>query len=156
MNLQPRKKCDLGPVTVTYGGAFSPVTGMAFEGQSLSKGKGMIENIFNVLEKDCPQEQHITIWGKIIRATNVKEDPYNLRLEVERKTLKVVKSWCSCVAGAKEDCKHGAALYQYINHERTEGKTDKGQEWKTPSKKLQKMYLKMYKCAFQKFISLST
>lgn len=51
-------------------------------------------------------------------------------------------SRCSCVAGESAHCKHGAALYTYINSERTEGQTDSSQTWITPSKKLQEQFPK--------------
>ena len=44
--------------------------------------------------------------------------------------------------GISANCKHSAALYYFINNERTEGCTDEGQKWKTPSKKLQEQYPK--------------
>ena len=39
-------------------------------------------------------------------------------------------------------CKHVAALYVYVNEERTTSKTDKEQQWSTPSQRLQLLYPK--------------
>ena len=44
--------------------------------------------------------------------------------------------------GISANCKHSAALLHFINNERTEGCTDEGQKWKTPSKKMQEQYPK--------------
>ena len=129
-----------GP-TITLRGGFSSVSGLKFEGQSEAKGKALMENLFNVQEVQKPGELCI-ITGRILRQTSVTEDPYSVRFFVDPTSREIVKSNCSCVAGCTAQCKHGAALYFYINNERSEGKTDVQQVWKTPSQKLQERFPK--------------
>ena len=121
--------------TITLRGAFSSINGMKFDGQKEVKGRRLMKNLMNVEEIITPGAATTVIQAKIIRQTNVTEAPYKLRFEVDS-TRRVVESWCECVTGRTANCKHGASLYLYINEERSEGKTDKQQEWTTPSKKL--------------------
>ena len=51
-------------------------------------------------------------------------------------------SHCNCIPGITTNCKHSAALFLYICNERSTSQTDKEQQWKTPSKKIQVLYPK--------------
>ena len=63
----------------------------------------------------------------MFQTTNVTETPYLIEFGVDLETRNVIWSSCGCVAGGSADCKHGAALSQYLKEERSEGKTDKMQ-----------------------------
>ena len=56
----------------------------------------------------------------------------------------VLETHCTCPSGAgfkkQGYCKHISALYQFINQERGEGKTDSKQTWHTHSEHLQNAY----------------
>ena len=95
-------------------------------------------HLFNVFEE---QKGNSVITARILRETSVTEEPYFIRFEIDE-TRRVTKAYCSCVAGGQGGCKHSAALFLYINTERTEGKTDWKQGWTAPSKKLQETYPK--------------
>jgi hypothetical protein len=134
--LSVRPKC---PITIR--GGFSPIDGMVFVGQSLPKGRLLMGNIFNVEEMQN-SDAKVIITAKILRSTSLNDVPYSIHFEVDSATRDVIASHCSCVSGGTGKCKHGAALFQYINEERTVGKTDDTQQWTTPSKKLQARFPK--------------
>jgi hypothetical protein len=140
------------------------ISGMEFTGQSVPKGKEILDHLFNVKEEQVPGKTFATITAQILRSTSVTDHPYSVVFEVDSQTRQVQMSRCSCVSGENAHCKHGkskksvvpakilldicscyisgACLYHYVNQERTEGKTDAQQRWSTPSKKLQDTYPK--------------
>ena len=131
-----------GGPTIILGGGFSPINGMEFLGQSEAKGRSLhkCSRIFNVRETQKPGENYI-ITGRILRTTTVKET-WNLRFEIDPISRKVIKASCSCFVGCTGKCKHCGALFSFINAERPTGKTDKEQQWTTPSKKAEERFPK--------------
>ena len=126
---------------ITLRGAFSSIKGLNFSESKLKNGRDLIkDNLFNVEEKQGSNKSVIS--ARILRTTNVNDTPYFVEFEVETTTRTVIKSMCTCVAGESADCKHGSALFTYINEERCEGKTDDMQVWLAPSKALFQRYPK--------------
>ncbi len=82
------------------------------------------------------------IVGECIREMSLTENPWRITLELEPVTRQVLRSHCSCTAGADGICKHTAAIFKYVNTERSEGCTDTEQSWSKPSKKLAELYPK--------------
>ena len=114
---------------------------MVFLGKSEEKGKRLYKckRLFNVREIQKPGE-NFAITARILKSTSVKET-WNLRVEVDPVTRKVIKARCSCVVGSTGRCKHSSALFHYINSERPDGKTDKEQVWTTPSQKAEERFV---------------
>ena len=130
-----------GP-TITLGGGFSPINGMEFLGQSEAKGNALTkcQRLFNVREIRKPGENFV-ITGRILKSTKVKE-AWNMTFEIDPVTRKVIKASCNCYVGSTGKCKHSGALFKFINSERPVGKTDKLQQWTTPSKKAEERFPK--------------
>ena len=128
--------------TITLGGGFSTINGMVFLGKSEEKGKRLYKckRLFNVREIQKPGENFV-ITARILKSTSVKET-WNLRFDVDYVTRKVIKACCSCRVGSMGRCQHSAALYEFINAERPEGKTDKEQQWTTPGRKAKERFPK--------------
>ena len=111
---------------VIQNGGFSKMSDLQFRDSVFKKGKDILDNLFNVQEnKKCDRSGFIT--AKIFRTTSIRSNPYSLHFDLDNQR-KVTDSRYSCVAGVNAICKHGAALYYYINNERSEGKTDKCQK----------------------------
>jgi hypothetical protein len=125
---------------ITLGGAFGKIQGLEFEGMRLKNGRELIGNLCGIQEEQ--KGDTVIINARILRTTNVNDTAYSVQFEVDRSSRRVLMTRCSCVAGESAHCKHGAALYLYINEERTEAKTDAHQMWMAPSKKLQSRYPK--------------
>ena len=130
--------------TVTLCGGFSPINGMEFLGQSEAKGAALhkCQRIFNVREVQtrAPGENYV-ITARIIKSTSVNET-WTLRFDIDPETRRVIKAWCSCYVGSTGKCKHSGALFKHVNSERPEGKTDREQQWTTPSRKAQERFPK--------------
>ena len=121
---------------LTLRGAFSSINGMEFNDAKKKNGRALInDNLFNIEVEEVQNRERRTavIRARIFRTTNVTQPPYIIEFEVDMETRKVVQSRCSCVAGDAANCKHGAALYIYVNEERSKGKTDSKQVWTAPS-----------------------
>ena len=67
-----------------------------------------------------PGETTTTISSKIIRETNVTDAPWVITLKVRVADRKVLEAHCTCYVGRLAKCKHVAALYSYVNEERSE------------------------------------
>ena len=140
----PRQGAPLlrGAASIILRGAFSSITGLTFQGQNIPKGRDLIPNLMNPEEEQIPGEDTVTIRGRIIRETNINDPPWCITLVVRVSDRRVVKAQCSCYVGTLAQCKHVAALYLFINEERSEGKTDDQQQWKTPSEKIRAQFPK--------------
>lgn len=137
---------------VIEGGGFSKISGLHFRDGMIKNGESLVQNLFHVQEVQRAQGP-TSITAKILRTTNIRGTPYNLSFELDSERT-VVDARCSCVAGVCGHCKHGAALYFFINHERPEGKTDQSQAWKCPSDLLQARYPKGE--SIQKLLDISS
>ena len=112
--------------TITLLGAFSSIKGLNFSERKLENGKHLIkDNLFNIQVEELQDSgsTKAVIRARMFRTTSINQEPYIVEFEVDMKTRTVVRASCRCVAGESADCKHGAALYLYINEERSEGKT---------------------------------
>lgn len=79
--------------------------------------------------------------GKVVREMKVKEH-FNVTLNVENVSRKVVDARCNCKSGIQGHCKHVGAFVLFVNHERMETKTDRESEWQKPSSSNQDLYPK--------------
>ncbi len=137
--------------TVTIRGGFQEikVTKGFFRETTLTKGKkilqaghvGAVAQDETLGEVEEVRTDKIVIHGQVLHSVSVNQDPYRTEFELDT-DRNIVNARCSCQAGITGQCKHSAALYLFINEERTTGCTDEQQAWKTPSKKLQQMYRK--------------
>ena len=126
---------------ITLEGAFSSIHGLNFDGKKLKNGRELIkDNLFNIQVQEIQSGSKAVIRARMIRTTNINETPYIVEFEVDMKTRKVERSSCRCVAGESANCKHGAALFLFVNEERSDGTTDGKQEWQAPSKTLLNKY----------------
>ena len=94
------------------------------------------ENVSLIISESLPQMKLNENQDYLISFNVVKTDqPY---------VHQVVETHCTCPSGAgfknQGYCKHISALYQFINQERGEGKTDSKQTWHTHSEHLQNAY----------------
>ncbi len=118
-----------------------------FRKKTLEKGKNIVQagHVGGVSEEDSlvnVEERRTTgqvqILGSVAHSTSVKEAPYHVEFKLNPQDRSVIEAHCSCVAGLSGNCKHCAALFIFINTERTTGCADQSQAWNVPSKKLQK------------------
>ncbi len=87
-------------------------------------------------------EGQIFVRGECLPEMKIKKQDYRIEFQIDPATRKISDARCSCVAGISAKCKHGAALFQFVNEERSEGKTDESQSWQGPSKRAQSLYPK--------------
>ncbi len=133
-------------ITTLWGG-FEQIHGYEPRKGIRKKGEEMVYHAFNVREVQksditTGEVTSIDIIGDCIREMSLTEKPWIVTLEVEPRTRDIKRSHCSCTAGADGVCKHTAAIYKYVNSERSEGCTDAEQSWSKPSKKLAELYPK--------------
>lgn len=67
---------------VVLRGAFLPISGMTFQGQSEKKGKELMANLFNVEERQ-EKEKNTVIQARMLRTTNISDPPYFLHFELD-------------------------------------------------------------------------
>ena len=107
---RPQSTCP----NITLRGAFSSIKGLNFTGKKIRNGKELLDNLFNIQVEEKQTSGNAVISARMIRTTSITETPYIVEFEVD-KSRQVVRSSCRCVAGESALCKHGAALYIYIN-----------------------------------------
>jgi hypothetical protein len=108
------------------------------KGYDLAKS-GHVQNVREI--QDPGQRSEIEITGVCVRQTRLNERPYNVVLIINEQR-EVKQAHCQCPAGTVGNCKHTAALFYFINHEREETKTDKACQWNAPSTMGQSLYPK--------------
>ncbi len=133
------------PKSMTLLGGFQKIVfpdGQAAHRASLtSQGKDLLEagHLHSVQEER--KGQNVTIRGLCIPETKVRQSEYFIEFSLAANRA-INDSRCSCPAGISGECKHAAALFLYVNSERSEGSTDQEQKWKRPSRKAQALYPK--------------
>ena len=132
--------CERVPIILR--GGFRAISGLEFQGQNLPKGRDLIPNLLNVQEVRHSGEETVKISGQIIRETNISEPPWNITFIVRMTDRTVIRANCTCYPGRSAKCKHAAAMFLFINEERSEGKTDAQQQWTAPSEKLMSLFPK--------------
>ena len=87
-------------VPISLGGAFLPISGMEFRDVSKRKGEDLLKSghLFNVIERQDPQEACVTLKVQCLRETSVTETPYAVKLVIDVQR-KVVSAECTCVGG---------------------------------------------------------
>jgi putative phage-type endonuclease len=120
-------------------GGFSSIKAEHFRAETLRKGSELTKHIYSV--EEIRSKEQIFFKAKIVRTTCLNEAPYSIHFELDQ-ARSFKDGHCTCVAGITANCKHSAALFLYINNERSTSQTDKEQLWKTPSKKIQSLYPK--------------
>ena len=120
-------------------GGFESINITHFRKETLRKGEEIQDHLFNV--EEIRSEVQVLIKAQILRTVSIREKPYSVEFVFDI-SRKYINGRCSCVAGITANCKHAAALYYYINNERTVGCTDESQKWRAPSKKMQEQYPK--------------
>ncbi len=141
----------------TLFGGFEEIQGLEFRKAIAEKGDDMVHHVFNVkevrtLSDDNSQVLKAVISGECIREMSLSKDPWKVVFEVGADRT-VTLARCSCTAGIDGMCKHTAALFKFVNSERSEGCTDREQGWSKPTKKLNDLYPKgesIQKLFFQK------
>ncbi|KAH7978271.1 hypothetical protein HPB49_004946 [Dermacentor silvarum] len=71
------------------------------------------------------------ILGKCV--AQMKSVEYEVRLELSAHERKIVQAYCTCKAGCRGWCKHGAALALYVNNHQHTSCTDLPCAWQKPS-----------------------
>ncbi len=134
------------PAPITICGGFEKIEAREgfFREATLAKGRDRVQSqhVGKVREVQDAQCQRVTIQGQCIPETSIRKNEYKIELDIDPSTREVKEGKCTCVAGVSGQCKHGAALFHFVNNERTEGKTDSAQTWKEPSKRAQALYPK--------------
>ncbi len=92
--------------------------------------------------QEIRQRGKVTIQASCTPEMKIRKGEYKVEFLVDFKTRKVQEGRCSCLAGVTGKCKHSAAVYLFINAERSEGKTDETQAWHGPSQRAQLLYPK--------------
>lgn len=92
--------------------------------------------------KEVQKASGIEITVKCIPSKNVTSTKYRITLEIEPTTRLYRDGHCSYQAGNGTLCKHGAALSYFLTIERSDGCTDKPQQWKAPSQSTLERYRK--------------
>ena len=131
-----------GRAPIILRGGFCAISGLEFQGQNVPKGRELIPNLLNVQEVRHPGTDEVKISGQIIRQTNISDTPWSITFIVRITDRTVIRAHCTCYPGRSAKCKHAAAMYLYINEERSEGKTDAHQQWTAPSEKLMSLFPK--------------
>ena len=126
---------------ITLRGAFSSIKGLNFSKRRIRNGRELLDNLFNIQVEEKQASGNAVISARMMRTTSITETPYIVEFEVD-KSRNIIRSSCRCVAGESALCKHGAALFIFINEERSEGKTDDKQVWHAPSKAALEKYPK--------------
>ena len=85
---------------VSIGGAFLPISGMEFRDDSKRKGEDLLRSshLFNVLERQEPRENCVTLRAQCLRETSVTETPYAVKFTIDAQR-RVVAADCTCVGG---------------------------------------------------------
>ena len=93
---------------------------MVFLGKSEEKGKRLYKckRLFNVREIQKPGENFV-ITARILKSTSVKET-WNLRVEVDPVTRKVIKARRSCVVGSTGQIQSALNTVWHLGLETTE------------------------------------
>lgn len=127
-------------ITIVDGG-FERVSGLIFRDTIVKKGREIKGNVFAVKETREPDK--ITITSKCFATTSFgTSSPYIITFELDPDSRSITSSHCSCQAGCNGKCKHGAAVFSFINEERSTSQTNDRQLWHAPSKLLQSKYPK--------------
>ncbi len=113
-----------------------------FRPQVLKHGKDIVASGHLSAAEERRENNKITIYSQAVRSTSVNQSPYKLEFEVDSFSRKFVSGRCSCPAGIEAKCKHSAALFTFVNEERSTACTDSAQGWKGPSRKQQQLYPK--------------
>ena len=98
---------------LTQNGGFSQINGMEFRDYMMKHGKDILDHLYNVHESQRRDGSGF-IEAKVIRTTSIRSNPYSLHFDFDIHR-NVIDSRCSCVSGVNAKCKHGAALYFFIN-----------------------------------------
>jgi len=112
-------------------GGFRQIFYFPFREETLKKAGTLVKANHVRLAEENFSQGGTWIFGKVTRSMSVPADPYAVRFQMDSGTRKYVRG----VAGISGLCKNGAAIFHYINSERTDGCTctDKQQVWKAPS-----------------------
>ena len=105
-------------------GGFDSINISHFRAETIKKGKELTQHLFNV--EEIKTAMLTIIKGQILRTVTLSEKSYTIQLEFDP-ARNFVDGRCYCVAGISASCKHSAALYHYINNERSVGCTDTSQ-----------------------------
>ncbi|TRY75895.1 hypothetical protein TCAL_14166 [Tigriopus californicus] len=131
---------SLSPRITLIDGGFGAISGLSFRKYLIRNGQDIINNVFDI--REVRHDGVFTIRAKCFRTTGITEPPYNIEFQLDPSSRRVILSRCSCQAGCIALCKHGAAVFLYVNQERSESQTDRTQVWHAPSKLWQEKYPK--------------
>ena len=114
-----------------------------FRSELLKSGKDLLqgEHLLPEEVKEVRDVIHTVIYGKCVREMSIREAPYQIEFHIGS-DRKLMDARCACVAGRTGKCKHAAALFLYVNEERTTSQTDEAQKWRMPSRKRRQLYPK--------------
>ena len=129
---------------VTKYGGFEQIEAEGFFRKELLKsGKDLLhgEHLISEEVKEVRDMTKTAIYGKCVREMSVRETPYQIEFQISS-DRKLLDARCACVAGRTGQCKHAAALFLYINEERSTSQTDEMQKWRMPSRKRRLLYPK--------------
>ena len=136
-------------IHATFFTGFEPISGLQFHPDVLNKAEKLIERqesqegrLRNVHEIIYKSDKITRIFAECIPQTKLNQTDYSIKFIVSEDRT-VLEANCGCVAGTRGTCKHSAALFLWINKERSETKTDVPQKWMTHSEHLQKAYPKV-------------
>ena len=109
-------------------------------GKTLEKGKKLTasQHVHDVKQVNY-DDGSIEIIGKVIREMTVREN-FTVTIQLDPETREITRAHCPCVGGSDGQCKHFVAVFNYVNEERDELKTDKLQTWHEPSQYAQQLY----------------
>lgn len=134
---------ELNMDKIVIGSGFSLIHGLEFRPNPTKWGLKLMHHVHNVRETRYTTDDKTIITACCLKRMKLKGS-YNVRFELDkdRKVIKGPDTKCFCPAGRTASCKHGAAVYFYVNEERTETKTDQPMTFKSPSEHCLSIYKK--------------
>ncbi len=129
--------------SITKFGGFQTilVTSGFFRATALKSGRDLLDGHHLHEVQECQEGDQTYIRAACVPEMSVRQPAYKIEFQVD-KNRQVSDARCSCVAGVTAKCKHSAALYLFVNEERSTSQTDEEQRWKMPSRKKQSLYPK--------------
>ena len=119
---------------------FSTITSDRFRPSVFNHGKKMVSHVSSVQEKRKSETESL-IFGYCLPETSVRNPAYYVEFNLDAQR-NVVGAYCRCQAGFSGQCKHAAALFHWINSERSDACTDNKCSWSEPSTHAKNMYPK--------------
>ncbi|KAG5876040.1 hypothetical protein JTB14_031567 [Gonioctena quinquepunctata] len=124
---------------ISYTGLAKVFHSINFQPETLGKGKDLV-NAGHVINVEEHRESGVGIFirADVIRRTSVTKREYLVELHINA-ARQITSVSCDCVYGNSYECKHVAALIEFVNNDKSESKTNHEQLRGTHNAKKQKL-----------------